>query len=94
MSLEYPNEYEVAIENYGTSVRRQHEAERLLEIARKEYGDAINDRKAKWRVVSVMVNQKKIVPGIYHLHKGPGQYADGLLIEEYHDYPELFQMFR
>ena len=94
MSMDTPNEYEQAIEAYGAAVRRQQEAEAAAANAGREMLDAKNDRQAKWRVVSGYVNEKKIVPGVYRLNKGPGQYADAVLIEEHHDYPDLFPMFR
>lgn len=92
--MDNPNEYEQAVEAYGAAVRRQREAETTFRVAEKEMVQARQDRQDKWRVVSGYVNDKKIVPGVYRLNKGPGMYADAVLIEEHHDYPELFPMFR
>lgn len=94
MSIDNPNEYELAIEDYGAAVRRQREAERACEIAETEKQRAVRDRQQKWRFVAGYVNVGYIKPGIYRLNKGPGQDADGVLIEPHHDYPELFPMFR
>jgi hypothetical protein len=96
MSLDQPNEYERAIEDYADAVRRQRAAELALEKARQEHGDAINDRQAKWHSVLAHVNQGHTKPGIYRLRKSTnnGVYQEGVLIEQHHDYPELFDMYR
>jgi len=94
VSLEQPNEYEQAIEDYATAVRMDVAAKKALADATKASLLATEVRQELWRRVSGYVNSGLIVPGIYRLHKGPGPYADGLLIEEHHDYPDLFPMFR
>jgi hypothetical protein len=94
MSIDNPNEYEQVIEAYGAAVRRQREADRAFVTAQKDADAALLDRQAKWRKVTAFVIEGKIEPGIYRLNKGPGQHADGVLIEPHHDYPELFPMFR
>jgi len=94
MSLDNPNEYEKAIEGYADAVRREKVAMDAFEKATTERADAQVARQTAWRKVSAYVNQGLIKPGIYRLNKGPGPYADGVLIEAHHDYPDLFPMFR
>jgi hypothetical protein len=94
VSLDQPNEYEQAIEDYGAAVRREEAAKQALDAATEEHTAAHVDRQAAWRRVSAYVNEGHIEPGIYRLNRGPGTHADGILIERHHDYPDLFPMFR
>lgn len=93
MSIDDPNEYEQAIEDYGEAVRCQADANTALLKAQREAASALFDRQAKWRRVMTFVNTGKIEYGIYRLD-GPGRHADGVLIDGARDYPDLFPMFR
>lgn len=94
MSIDTPNEYEQAIEDYGAAVRLEVAATKALADATKASQLAQEVRQELWRCVSAYVIEGKIQPGIYRLRKGPGLHADGILIEAHHDYPDLFPMFR
>lgn len=94
MSIDEPNEYEQAIEDYGAAVRLEVAATKALADATEASRLAQEVRQELWRRVSAYVNQGKIAPGIYRLNQGPGPHADGILIEKNHDYPDLFPMFR
>lgn len=94
MSMDSPNEYEQAIEAYADAVRRENDTRDAAALAAIGAEEAQQARQAAWRIVRAFVADKKIQPGIYRLNRGPGMYADGLLIQEHHDYPKLFPMFR
>lgn len=94
MSMDNPNEYEEAIEAYAVAVRRQDAAERALIAAQREMENSRDDRQLKWRKVSAYVNKGLIKTGFYRLKSGPSEWADGILIEEHHDYPRIFREYR
>lgn len=94
MSIDNPNEYEKAIEDYADAVRNERDAIAAAKLANQAEVDARQVRQASWRVISGMVNQGHIKPGVYRINKGPGMFAEAVLIETHHDYPDLFPMFR
>lgn len=94
MSIDNPNEYELAIETYAEAVRRVHNAKSALAKATEESTVAEHDRQDKWRLVRAYVTEGKIEPGFYRLHKGPGLWADGVMIDHNKDYPNVVPMFR
>lgn len=96
MSMDQPNEYERAIEAYAEGVWREEKAKEALKAAQAEEEAARLDRQERWRVVSRYRADGKIAPGIYRL-KGSstgGMFAEGIQIEQYGDYPDVFPMFR
>lgn len=93
MSLDQPNEYEHLIEAYAEAVRREHSTRIAAEQAAADHERAKIVRQSAWKRVSALVPEK-IKPGIYRLHKGHAVLIEAVLIEEHHDYPEVFPMFR
>lgn len=94
MSIDVPNECEKDLEAYAEGVRREDNAKKALAAAVLEERAAREARQELWRKLNIHLVQGRIHPGIYRLNKGPGLYAEGLLIELNHDYPNLFPMFR
>lgn len=66
----------------------------LLRTATKALEVAKQTRQASWTTVSHHVLAGNIKPGIYRLAQGPGLWAEAVVIERFHDYPELFEMYR
>jgi hypothetical protein len=94
MSIDATNEYEQAIERYAAAVREQYNTHREMEAAVAAAKEAVDERQRCWGDVKAFINAGKIKPGVYRINKGPGMYAEAILIQEHHDYPELFPMFR
>lgn len=94
MSLDTPNEYECAIEDYAEAVREEVRAAEANKLATERALVTTLRRQELWRVVRQFMDVDKIKPGIYRLKRGPGLYQDGLLLERNHDYPDIFPMFR
>lgn len=94
MSMDKPNEYELMIENYADSVRSQIKAEKDIKLAQFTLEKSLEHRQTLWRLIAAEINKGNIKPGIYRLNKSSGLYCEGILIEEHHDYPEVFPMFR
>ncbi len=93
MSIDRPNEYEKAVEAYAEAVRQQHTAGRALAKAQNDHIAAQGRRQDLWRVVANAVREGKLSPGIYRLHNGTWPYAQGIVVDIHHDYPDLLDMF-
>lgn len=93
MSTEHPNEYERAIENYAASCRDVREMENRLKVAQAEFTRAQQSMQTAWRVIIQHVADGHTKPGVYRINKGPGPFAEAIVIGE-GDYPELKPMFR
>lgn len=97
MSQDNTNLHETVIEEYAEAVRRHRQAEIDLEAATQERDAARNAMQAKWRDAirpHIGPGPMNINPGVYRINKGPGRYAEALLIDPLHDYPDLMPMFR
>lgn len=93
MSMDQPNEYEQAIENYAAEVRKLLNAQRELRAATEAVENSTLAMQSAWRVIIKHVAEGHTKPGVYRINKGPGQYAEAILIGS-GDYPDLLPMFR
>lgn len=94
MSMDNPNEMEQAIEAYAAAKRELREAQKHAKIAADKAMEAANVAQELWRPVSLFIRTGQIKPGVYRINKGPGLYAEALMLDADHDYPDLLEMFR
>lgn len=94
MSIDIPNQFEKAIEDYAMAVREERNVVAQLERWARELDRTKNDRQSAWRQVSEFVNTGHIKPGIYRLKTGNTPFAEGILIVPSSDYPDIFPMYR
>jgi hypothetical protein len=92
VSLDNPNDHEQRIEEYAEAVRRHIKAMKDVEDSTEEERQAREDRQAKWREVSCLIN-RGIKPGIYRLKPSHGE-VDAIEIDPNRDYPPIRPMFR